>query len=228
MSVQENHAEDDERLHEDFKNLQEEWNSFNKSNPRRRRHLRRSSTDPKPTTVNMLKLYNASGSPTNLVPSVEQQISCSPLEGEWKVRTNDLAVIEMLKERRAVIESGKLKGRRLFPDSENVDEMCLSGNEEMYSDDGVVDDDCVSFYGSSSCSAISAEEVESEKGLVSYHTEKENVVVAVNDDRSGEGKWMRLMFSLATVLMLLALGIISLCCFDGFADEDDLYAVYPT
>lgn len=32
----------------------------------------------------------------------------------WKVRTNDLAVMEVLQERRAAVESGKLKGRRLF------------------------------------------------------------------------------------------------------------------
>lgn len=35
----------------------------------------------------------------------------------WKVRNNDLAVQEILRERRAALASGKLKGRRLFKGS---------------------------------------------------------------------------------------------------------------
>ncbi|KAJ8772312.1 hypothetical protein K2173_027489 [Erythroxylum novogranatense] len=52
--------------------------------------------------------------------------------GGWKVRNNDLAVEEILSERRAAVRSGKLKGRRLFPVSDGASgNMCPGGREEI-------------------------------------------------------------------------------------------------
>ncbi|KAK8266035.1 hypothetical protein V6Z12_D12G218300 [Gossypium hirsutum] len=62
--------------------------------------------------------------------SPRKLIMSPPLdEVAWKVRTNDLAVEEILRERRAAIESGKLKGRRLFEDDEDVNEVGFGRNE---------------------------------------------------------------------------------------------------
>lgn len=97
-----------EKLHQQFMNLQQDWNSFKQSNPiTKRRH---SSANDSDSMVRNLQLLDTS--PRNLMSSLQSTIS--PLEGAWKVRTNDLAVQEIIRERREAIESGKLKGRRLF------------------------------------------------------------------------------------------------------------------
>lgn len=50
------------------------------------------------------------------------------------MRTNDLAIVEIVRDRQAAIESGKLKGRRLFDEMESGGgELGLYGKEEICS-----------------------------------------------------------------------------------------------
>ncbi|CAI9787354.1 unnamed protein product [Fraxinus pennsylvanica] len=56
-------------------------------------------------------------------------------DGFWKLKNRDMAVEEIIRERRATIMSGKLKGRRLFEAAERAAEVELDWNDdEMYSD----------------------------------------------------------------------------------------------
>ncbi|KAF9671732.1 hypothetical protein SADUNF_Sadunf12G0078900 [Salix dunnii] len=118
-----------DKLYQQLMHLEQEWDSMKQS---KTRALRRASTDSKLMVKAHKLLHN---SPRDLVCSLQH--GRSPPEGEggaWKVRNNDLAVEEVLKERRAGIESsrGKLKGRRLFGSmGSSVSEMGFGGIEEM-------------------------------------------------------------------------------------------------
>ncbi|KAJ6748383.1 hypothetical protein OIU79_029487 [Salix purpurea] len=118
-----------DKLYQQLLHLEQEWDSIKQS---KTRTLRRASTDSKLMVKAHKLLYN---SPRDLMRSLQH--GRSPPEGEggaWKVRNNELAVEEVLKERRAGIESsrGKLKGRRLFGSmGSSVSEMGFGGIEEM-------------------------------------------------------------------------------------------------
>lgn len=60
-----------------------------------------------------------------------------PADGQvhlrWKVRTNNLSIQEIISDRRAAIESGRLKGRRLFDALEGGGELGLSQENERCS-----------------------------------------------------------------------------------------------
>ncbi|KDP22597.1 hypothetical protein JCGZ_26428 [Jatropha curcas] len=108
-------SKEEQNLKQQYKHLQQEWDSIKNSKPRT---LRRSATDSR-TILKGLKLFD--NSPRKLMSSLQHTRS-SLDNGEWKVRDNDLAVVEILRERRAAIQSGKLKGRRrLFNDAEEGD-----------------------------------------------------------------------------------------------------------
>ena len=92
--------------------------------------------------------------------------------GAWKVKNNDLAVDEILKERRAAIESGKLKGRRLFEAmGSSVSEMDFGGIEEMicHNLDGLVQESEVRSVFSYA-SDDETEDVEASKGGLSPYS----------------------------------------------------------
>lgn len=111
---------DNIKLHQKFEVLQQEWESYIQSIPRTGR---RYSTD---NSAAMAKAVDQllDSSPRNLISSLQQKWS-PPKGGYWKIRTNNLAAEEMLRERRSVIESGRLKGRRLFQAVEDETEMGL-------------------------------------------------------------------------------------------------------
>ncbi|KAH9770007.1 SUMO-activating enzyme subunit 1A [Citrus sinensis] len=89
-----------------------------------------------------------------LVNSPRTIMSSLPASDEvktWKVRTNDLAVMEVLQERRAAVESGKLKGRRLFEEYDEGlngltdDQGCEVRSVTSYdSDDSILSAGCAS------------------------------------------------------------------------------------
>ncbi|CAK7336749.1 unnamed protein product [Dovyalis caffra] len=138
-----------DELYQQFMHLQHEWDSIKQPKPRT---LCRASTDSKLMVKARKLLYN---SPRDLMSALQHGRS-PPVEGggEWKVRNNDLAVDEILKERREAIESGKLKGRRLFEAmGSSVSETDFGGIEGMVYDnlDGLVQETevrSVSFYDS--------------------------------------------------------------------------------
>lgn len=61
----------------------------------------------------------------------------TPIDGQmhlrWKMRTNNLAIQEIISDRRAAIESGRLKGRRLFHALEGGGELGSSQENERCS-----------------------------------------------------------------------------------------------
>ncbi|KAL5862601.1 hypothetical protein ACOSQ3_000115 [Xanthoceras sorbifolium] len=116
--------ETDDKLDQLLKDLEEEWDSIKQS---KRRALHRYPTDSN-IIIETFQLMDKS--PRNLMSSLQQR-SWSPDESAWKVRNNDLAVMEILRERRAAIESGKLKGRRLFEEPEGVTEAGSGERESL-------------------------------------------------------------------------------------------------
>lgn len=114
----------------------------------------------------------------------------------WKVRTNDLAVMEVLQERRAAIESGELKGRRLF---EEFDEGLNGLNDdhdcEVRSVTSYDSDDSIS---SASCAS-------DEQDFVGQMKQGEKVVVK---HKRGVRIMVIVLVWLAVALVVYALGII--------------------
>lgn len=106
----------DDKLHQKLMNLQQDWDSF-----KQRRSSRSYSAKEHSSNAMVKALQLLETSPRNLMSSLQHSM-LSP-EGAWKVRTNDFAVQEVIRERREAIESGKVKGRRrLFHDVDDHDD----------------------------------------------------------------------------------------------------------
>ncbi|BFG32287.1 hypothetical protein CerSpe_185610 [Prunus speciosa] len=232
------------KLQKQFMNLQQDWDSYKQSNPRaKRRHSTNSSSFT--MVKNLDQLLDTS--PRHLMSSL--QLGLSPSQGEWRVRTNDLVVEEIRSERRAAIESGKLKGRRLFEAEECETEMCggnvLAQESEVRSvsfDDSDGDDDdgsgkskeiAVCFQGcsktsSSSSSSLSDEDVERE---VEIETRKKLVSVeekrVANKNEGGNGRRCMAMIMPWLAIALLVLAIFFIRGFAGYPNVDEVVLV-PT
>ncbi|CAK9170261.1 unnamed protein product [Ilex paraguariensis] len=247
---------DQETLHQKFKNLQKEWESY-KYRSKNPRVLRQCSTDSRTIVIDTLQLMN-NYSPSELMASLQRRRS-PPSEGFWKVRNNDMVVQEILRERWAAIESGNLKGKRLFADFEGATGVGFEEREEICSDWlGLIQENqesemssVCSSYGSHddngdcgrkegltagcyccSGSSVSDERVEMRKKEVVGGGEK--VVVGVEEKRkdSGEGgasggRWMITMGWFAIVLLAFTLAIVSIRCNGGYVDQDEVILV-PT
>ncbi|KAL3512565.1 hypothetical protein ACH5RR_025282 [Cinchona calisaya] len=118
-----------QQLFQELDDLEEKWDTYKQINPRP--HLRRCSTGGifSDSIITSLKKKLPEISPRSLMSSLQENRKKSPIleDGYWKVRTNDLAAQEILRERRAALVSGKLKGRRLFEGLENIrdhEEIC--------------------------------------------------------------------------------------------------------
>lgn len=119
---------EEKKLHQQFQHLQQQWDSIKHLKPRT---LCRSSTDSR---VMFKELHLLDNSPRNLMSSLQHRRSPLDGGGAWKVRYNDLAVEEILRDRKAAIESGKLKGRRLFEEEEGASEVGSGGKQDIISD----------------------------------------------------------------------------------------------
>ncbi|KAL5717487.1 hypothetical protein ACHQM5_010479 [Ranunculus cassubicifolius] len=206
-------------LQERFNDLAQDWESLKQSNPPRRLNSRKYHTEMKPKSVSILKARNSS-SPKQLTSSYPS------LEGEWKVRTNDLAMAEIYEERKAKRESSGFKARKLLDEFENMDLYNDGDNGDGENEECV--SDCLS-RGSS----ISVKKMENVKGSgeekkVAEVVNGGNISESGSDQLNDGGRWMGLMFLFAFVLGIFALGIISsFCYFDGFPDED-VEIMFPT
>lgn len=107
------------QLQHKFINLQKDWDSFKMSCPKT---ISRLSTNYSNSNIVKTSLqYLEDNSPREIMSSLQRRSSKYPPEGIWKVRTNELAVEEIIRERREALESGKLKGRRLFVETDEMD-----------------------------------------------------------------------------------------------------------
>ncbi|XVE54464.1 hypothetical protein DITRI_Ditri03aG0083500 [Diplodiscus trichospermus] len=233
---------DDQKLHLLLKNLEQEWN-FIKKRPEKTQY--RSSTGSSSKMVKTLGLLD--NSPRKLMSSLQHITSPASEEVAWKVRTNDLAVEEILKERRAAIESGKLKGRRLFEEEDGVTDQVGFGSDQVqtssgleiglvqesevrsvfsYESDNYEDENwgrkevlCPSCpHCSSSSSSPHDENVERGGTEVATLAEKR----IAGDVCSGtSGRWRVVEVWLVIVLVVCIVGIISGWSFGIYEDEDE-------
>ncbi|XWS37099.1 hypothetical protein CRYUN_Cryun19dG0013900 [Craigia yunnanensis] len=177
--------------------------------------------------------------------SLQHRFSPPSEEVAWKVRTNDLAIEEILNERRAAIERGKLKGRRLFEDLEGVtdvgfgrDEVTYSGLEiglvqesevrsvfsyesDNYEDENwgrkeVLSPSCPHCSYWSSSSSLHAENVE--RGGIKVATLTEKRIAC--DAGSERGRRMVIKVWLAISILVCVVGIISRRRFGIYEDEE--------
>lgn len=119
----------DDKLHQQFKHLQRQWDSIKHPKPRT---LRRISSQPSTNIVTALRLLE--NSPRSLMSSLHHCRSpSSEEETAWKVSHRDFAIEEIIRERKAAIQTGKLKGRRLFEAEKDVTEVGFGGRDEICS-----------------------------------------------------------------------------------------------
>lgn len=188
----------EDKLTQQFKHLQREWDSFKQANPQT---FRRRSSISKDARSVIMDFRVLNGSPRNLVSSLQENgDSSAELEESW----TQSAAEELRRERRAAIQSGKLKGRRLFEDSPEVVSELINAAERDSS--SPVACSC------SSDSSLSLENVEREK----------------LDGSLKEKRLMAFMGCLAIVLMVFVLGIITVSCFSGHDREGDELILVPT
>ncbi|KAJ4728808.1 putative Transmembrane protein [Melia azedarach] len=240
--------ESEDKLDQLYSNLEDEWDGYIKQS--KPRNPRRCSTGSSIVGKTLSLLEN---SPRTLMSSLQHRRSpAADREMSWKVRTNDLAVMEILRERRAAIESGKLKGRRLFDDID----IGFGGTEEIYTASASVSgwningliQDCevrsMTSYDSDDEEGIGASEVElpvcsqfhsrSSSSCTSLCNEvvlKEGeVLVEVEDKRSvSSGGWKRVLVWLAVALIIGAVCITSVGrSFSGYRNEDHKVILVPT
>ncbi|PSR89448.1 hypothetical protein CEY00_Acc29649 [Actinidia chinensis var. chinensis] len=208
------------KLLQQYKNLQQDWKTFKKS-----------SQSPIAKKLSLVE-----NSPRSHMSSLQH-----------RVRSNDAAREEILRDRKAAIESGKLKGRRLFGPVEGGSEVGFGEREEACSEvrsmcsyecDGE-NEDCggegeVVSSGGCYCGSGSGLCEEREEGgelVMVVGGEKVRVGGEVEREECGRGngggRGMFLMGWLAFALMVLTMGIIYKRCNGGYSDEDDVMLV-PT
>nr|POE58362.1 hypothetical protein CFP56_08898 [Quercus suber] len=153
-------------------------------------------------------LQRLDSSPRSLMSSLQQRPS--PPEGAWKVRTNDLVMEEIRRERKAVIESGRLKGRRLFEADESETEMSFGWKEKI-------------------CNGLAQEsEVRSVSFCDSDDDDHENETGGmISNVLPVCFQWMVVMGWLAIASIVYAICIVPMRSFGGYRDEHEMILV-PT
>ncbi|KAI3455059.1 hypothetical protein Pfo_011722, partial [Paulownia fortunei] len=234
-------------LIQQFKNLEKEWKSLEKSRPRNPRTCSTGTDTSIVTSFDQL----LESSPRGLMSSLQHRRS--PSDGVLRVKKCDMAVEEILRDRRAAIMSGKLKGRRLFWAAERASEEEFDlnyGGGEICSDwmnmiqerEVIINENCsgkrslggehelpVAFNQSCSFSDSSLSEekvvVEEEKTVV----EVANALEKRGGDRKLRGGgWCKVAMAwFSFVLILLTLGLISMRCNGKYVQENELIIV-PT
>ncbi|KAI3463608.1 hypothetical protein Pfo_020271 [Paulownia fortunei] len=232
-----------QELMQQFKDLEIEWETLKKCKPLNTRRCSTGSDSGLMTSFGQL-LEN---SPRGLMYSLQHKRS--PSDGLLRVKSSDMAVEEILGERRAAIMSGKLKGRRLFGEAEGASEVELDlnyddgGGGEICSDslnmirerEVVINENCdwkksrgehglpdafrLSFSFSDTPLSEEKEVVEEEKSVVEERRG--------GGGCGGGGRCIVAMAWLAFLLILLILGLVSMSCNGKSVHEKELILV-PT
>ncbi|CAN4087913.1 unnamed protein product [Withania somnifera] len=125
-------------LYQQLIKLEKDWASLKRSNkPLNFPQISaKSDTSSTATTLDFFKLLEKS--PRSLMSSLQN--SKSPLQEEgvkWKVKKkNDLVVEEIIRDRKAALGSGKLKGRRLFGEISD-EKSSITTSQEVISEDEI-------------------------------------------------------------------------------------------
>ncbi|KAK9926611.1 hypothetical protein M0R45_023828 [Rubus argutus] len=231
-----------EKLQEQFMTLQQEWESYKQTNPKgkgRSYSTNSSSSNTMAKTLDQL----LDNSPRHPMSSLQQRMY--PSEGDnWNVRSNDLAVEEIRRDRKAAIESGKLKGRRLFEEVEHEETdigfggeeaewggwdqesevrsvpFCESDGEEAESGKSKEIKVCFQLSTSSSTSPPAVEKMKEEEEKSVNVVEKEIV-------KNKAGNWVRCIVVIMPVLAII-FAICSIRCLYGYGNENDEAILVPT
>ncbi|XP_021900658.1 uncharacterized protein LOC110816672 [Carica papaya] len=181
----------DDKLHQQFKHLQRQWDSIKHPKPRT---LRRISSQPSTNIVTALRLLE--NSPRSLMSSLHHCRSpSSEEETAWKVSHRDFAIEEIIRERKAAIQTGKLKGRRLFEAEKDVTELSSFSSSIPISS------------SSSSSSSLCGDRVD-QKQLAMAAQEERGFGRDVDGDRA---RWVVVM----GLFLIALIGIISIRSFSG-------------
>ncbi|TKY73665.1 hypothetical protein E2542_SST02421 [Spatholobus suberectus] len=204
-----------EELHHRFKELEQEWQAFKESKPATASHKRAA-----PSNKSIQKPHKYS--PRELMFNLQQEFP-SPADA-WKnvTRTSDMAVQEILQERREAIKSGKLKGRRLFQSTVEGDESATVSNHEVRSmsfynsedessESEGVHDYCTrgfSYSSSSSSSCLVGADNDKDMEVVAHLAATIAEMRVASTGRRGNGRIMRyavLLGGVAIILLVIAM-----------------------
>lgn len=200
----------EEEEEEEFKRLQYDWSSSKKLSPHGSLHQ---SAD-----AEIIQLMDTS--PRELISSLQKFHKTFSSSG-WKVRTNHLAVEDVIRERRAVIKSGRLKGRRLFDAFEGRGEMDFQDEEKCSISSSIM------IHGSevrSLCSSLSREDDGDEAevgdgddggGDCELSMEKERVISVEEKGGIVFGIVHRLWWIVRVAWIALAVVVFALLIFSG-------------
>ncbi|KAK7411004.1 hypothetical protein VNO78_02319 [Psophocarpus tetragonolobus] len=189
-----------EELYDRFKDLEQEWEAFKESKPTKVSHKH---ILPSNQTIHKY-------SPRELMFNLQRE---SPSPTENVTRVNDVAVQEILQERREAIQRGKLKGRRLFQDESSTNEersMSFYNSEDESSGTEGVHHCCNRQFSnpsssSSSCLVADHKDIKVVANLIPMIAEIR--VVDANVDRRGNGRTSYAVFlgGVAIILLLIAM-----------------------
>ncbi|KAL7099317.1 hypothetical protein ACP275_09G076200 [Erythranthe tilingii] len=226
-------------LIQQFKNLEQEWKSFEKSRPIIKNPPKHSEAASHTSTRSIINSFEQllSNSPRELMSSLQHKdIIRSSCDGIPRAKSCDSAVEEILGERRAAIASGDSRKwrRRLFAAEEG-----RSGEVMDLNYGGEVCSDCSS--NSTTTSTRGREVVvdgnfsggENSSSDSSLTEEKAVVVVEVAETRGGNrksrggGRCVAVMAWFGFVLILVTIGLISITCNGKYVQENEFFLV-PT
>ncbi|KAL2454985.1 Uncharacterized protein Adt_47519 [Abeliophyllum distichum] len=218
-------SEKNTALLEQMKNLEKDWETFSKQSKSRRRCSTGSSDSI------FTSLLVKENSPRGLMSALQHRRS--PSDGLiWKMKNSDYAVEEIIRDRRAAIKSGKLKGRQLLGAFEGAAEMelqwkkdeeiicseCLDLVQEMKlssMEASVFKEDENSVQKNLSVGSCSESDCSSEVNQTLDEAEKKEelkVKRVSRNLRGNGGRYMHAMAWFAFLSMLFTLVLISVTC----------------
>lgn len=209
-------------LYQQLINLEKDWDIFKRSNKSLNFAQISAKTVSSCTTTTTLDLFKlVENSPTSLMSSLQN--SKSPLEEEG-VTWNDLAVEEIIRDRRTALATGKLKGRRLFGELSDEKSCITTTSTTSQEDDSLVLHEKIdgnknnenvgtdSLISSSSTSSFSTEKA-SKDGEIRMIEDNYRAVVDLLERKNRRYRicvWLLLMVIFAIIVSAFSQGVCSI------------------